>query len=64
MVGLLGVALSGAGPSVVALATGRYDEIGKTVAACFERHKLAPTIRILEAAQDGLTSTQKYISQK
>jgi homoserine kinase len=64
MPGLLGVALSGAGPSVVALATERFDEIGKTVARCFERHGLEPTIQNLEAAQEGLTSTQKYISQK
>ncbi|HXX46535.1 MAG TPA: homoserine kinase [Candidatus Acidoferrales bacterium] len=59
MPGMLGIALSGAGPSVVALATGRYDEIGKAIARCFERHDLAPTIRILEAAQEGLSSTQK-----
>ena len=29
MPGLLGVALSGAGPSVIALATERFDQIGK-----------------------------------
>jgi len=60
MPGLLGIALSGAGPSAVALATGRYDEIGKALARCFEKHGLAPTVRQLEAAQDGLISTQKY----
>jgi homoserine kinase len=64
MPGLLGVALSGAGPSVVALATERIDEIGKTIARCFERHGLSPAIRNLEAAQEGLTSSQKYISQR
>jgi homoserine kinase len=64
MPGLLGVALSGAGPSVLALSTGRYDEIGKAIARCFERHDLSPTIRNLEAAQEGLTSTQKYVAQK
>ncbi len=64
MPGLLGIALSGAGPSAVALATGRFDEIGKAIAHCFEKHNLAPTVRQLEAAQEGLTSTQKYISQK
>jgi len=64
MPGLLGVALSGAGPSVIALATERFDEIGKTVARCFEKHNLAPTVRNLEAAQEGISSTQKYISQK
>lgn len=60
--GLLGIALSGAGPSVVALATERIDEIGKMVAACFERHGLSPTVRNLEAAQEGLLSSQKYRS--
>jgi homoserine kinase len=64
MPGLLGVALSGAGPSVIALATDRFDEIGKAIARCFERHNLAPTIRNPEAAQEGIISTQKYASQK
>ncbi len=59
MPGLLGVALSGAGPSVLALATERYDEIGKAIARCFEKHNLAPTTRILEAAQEGMIATQK-----
>jgi homoserine kinase len=64
MPGLLGIALSGAGPSAIALATARYDEIGKAIAQCFEKHNLAPTVRHLESAQEGLTSTQKYVSQK
>ena len=64
MPALLGIALSGAGPSAVALATGRYDEIGKAIARCFERHHLAPAVRHLEAAQDGVISTQKYGSLK
>ena len=59
MPGVLGIALSGAGPSAIALVTGRYDEVGKAMARCFEKHNLAPTIQILEAAQEGLTSTQK-----
>jgi homoserine kinase len=62
--GLLGISLSGAGPSVVALATERYEEIGKNIARCFERHNLEPTIRNLEAAQEGLTTAQKYVSQR
>jgi hypothetical protein len=49
---------------VVALATERFEEIGKNIARCFERHNLEPTIRNLEAAQEGLTSAQKYVSQK
>lgn len=57
--GVLGIALSGAGPSVVALATARHIEIGKSIARCFEKHSLAPTIQIMEAAQEGLASSQK-----
>ncbi len=64
MPGLLGVALSGAGPSVIALATDRFEEIGKTLASKFERHGVASTVRILEAAQEGLTSTQKWVSTR
>jgi homoserine kinase len=64
MPGLLGVALSGAGPSVIALATDRFEEIGKTIASKFEKHGVASTVRILEAAQEGLTSTQKWVSTR
>ena len=55
MPGLLGVALSGAGPSVVALATAGFDEIGKAIAARFENAGVAATIRFLEVAQDGIS---------
>jgi hypothetical protein len=48
----------------VALATERFDEIGKVIARCFERHDLSPTVRKLEAAQEGIASSQKYISLK
>jgi len=64
MPGLLGVALSGAGPSMIALATDRFEEIGKTIASKFEKHGVASTVRILEAAQEGLTSTQKWVSTR
>jgi homoserine kinase len=60
MPGLLGVALSGAGPSVVGLATERFDEIGKAIARHFERNGLDSKIRIMEAAQDGLVTTEKH----
>jgi homoserine kinase len=59
MPGLLGVALSGAGPSVIALATDRFDEIGKAIAGRFARNDVDATIHILEAAQEGLTASQK-----
>jgi homoserine kinase len=53
--GLLGLALSGAGPSVVALATAGFDEIGRAIAARFERRGISTTIRFLEVAQDGIS---------
>jgi homoserine kinase len=55
MPGLLGLALSGAGPSVIALATAGFDEIGKAIAARFEHAGVAATIRFLEVAQDGIS---------
>ena len=55
MPGLLGVALSGAGPSVIALATARFDEIGRAIAAHFEHSGVTATIRFLEVAQDGIS---------
>jgi homoserine kinase len=64
MPGLLGVALSGAGPSVVALATDRFEEIGKAIATRFDRNGVVSTVRILEAAQEGLTATQKWVSPR
>jgi homoserine kinase len=51
--GLLGIALSGAGPSIVALGEKNEDEIGKRVASCFAAHKIESTIRTLEVDNDG-----------
>jgi homoserine kinase len=62
--GLLGLALSGAGPSVIALATERFEEIGHAVAAHFERHGMDASVRVMEAAQDGLSSSHKWVSPK
>jgi homoserine kinase len=64
MPGLLGVALSGAGPSAIALATDRFDEIGRAIAARFERNGVASAIRVMEAAQEGLSLSQKWVSVK
>jgi homoserine kinase len=59
MPGLLGVALSGAGPSVVALATGGFDEIGKAIVEQFRRNKRAADIRCLTVAEDGFKMKEK-----
>jgi len=62
--GLLGLALSGAGPSVIALATAQYDEVGRTIACHFERNGLTSTIRKLEAAQEGIAVSEKHASRR
>lgn len=51
--GLLGLALSGSGPTVVALATQNFDEIGDRIVGCFRAHKLDSTVRLLEVDHDG-----------
>src|SRR4030095_5321431 len=51
--GLLGIALSGAGPSVVALVDDKDEAIGRNIASCFRAHKIRSTVRILEVDNDG-----------
>ena len=53
--GLLGLALSGAGPSVVAFCDGRgAAEAGEAIAACFREHKVAAEIHRLQVDTQGL----------
>ncbi len=59
MPGLLGIALSGAGASVVALATGKFNDIGKAIAERFRRNKLKAEIRLLAVAEAGLKLKRK-----
>jgi homoserine kinase len=58
MDGLLGVALSGAGPSILALVTDHADKIGSRLANCFSTHKIDSTVRTLEVDNDGLLLLQ------
>jgi homoserine kinase len=53
MPGLLGIALSGAGPSILALATDHTDEIGARIASCFTARKIESTVRTLEVDNEG-----------
>ena len=53
MRGLLGVALSGAGPSIVALVNDNDEEIGARIASCFRTHKIESTVRTLEVVNEG-----------
>ena len=51
--GLLGLALSGAGPSVLALAQDHFEELGIEIAACFHKHGLETTVRVLDVDDSG-----------
>jgi homoserine kinase len=52
--GLIGLALSGSGPSVVALASDNFAEIGEAIAVNFRRHGVEATVRLLEVDNEGL----------
>jgi homoserine kinase len=52
--GLIGVALSGAGSTVVAFADANAGEIGAEICRIFARHGLAAQTRILQADNRGL----------
>ncbi len=64
MPGLLGVALSGAGPTVIALATSHFAQIGKAIAGQFERRGLSSTVRNLAVAQEGIRLNGKPLAKK
>ena len=53
MPGLLGIALSGAGPSIVALIDDNEVEIGARIASCFKARNVESTTRTLEVDNEG-----------
>lgn len=57
--GLLGVALSGAGPSVLALVQNNYDEIGRVLARPFRQQGIETTLRLLEVDDAGLLASAR-----
>ncbi len=64
MPGLLGLALSGAGPSVIALATDHFNEIGKAMVSRFAESGRSATVRKLAVAPDGVRLTTKRATKK
>ena len=56
--GLLGVALSGAGPSILALVERDEERIAAQLASCFSAHKIESTIRILDVDNNGVQLLQ------
>jgi homoserine kinase len=51
--GLLGLALSGAGPSIVALVDDQAAETGERIANCFRARQVESTVRVLEVDNEG-----------
>lgn len=51
--GVLGIALSGAGPSILALVESRADEIGEQISGCFRSHGIRSVVRTLEVDNVG-----------
>ena len=55
--GLLGICLSGAGPTILALATENFDSIANHLIAQFQKEGTKCDWKLLEPAADGLTVT-------
>ncbi|KAL2013485.1 hypothetical protein VTN00DRAFT_1010 [Thermoascus crustaceus] len=53
--GLLGICLSGAGPTILALATDHFEEIANRIIARFESQKIVCQWKLLEPAEEGTT---------
>ncbi|HEX7335292.1 MAG TPA: homoserine kinase [Pyrinomonadaceae bacterium] len=53
MQGLLGLALSGAGPSIVALVDDNEEAIGARIASCFQARGIESTVRLLDVDNEG-----------
>jgi homoserine kinase len=56
MPGLIGLALSGAGPSVLAILEDHSESISEAIANCFKQHGIRTSIRRLEVDTDGCRS--------
>lgn len=53
--GLLGICLSGAGPTILALATDRFEEIATRIIGQFSAKNISCQWKLLEPAQAGTT---------
>jgi homoserine kinase len=51
--GLLGICLSGAGPTILALASGHFDEIASRIVDTFKEHNITCRWMVLEPAEEG-----------
>ncbi|KAK4501269.1 hypothetical protein PRZ48_007076 [Zasmidium cellare] len=57
--GLLGICLSGAGPTILALATLNFEQIADHLVQQFKKENISCEWKLLEPAYDGLTVSQE-----
>jgi homoserine kinase len=60
--GLLGICLSGAGPTILALATDNFDSIANHLLAEFQKESIVCDWKLLQPAEDGTTVTRPAAS--
>jgi homoserine kinase len=53
--GLLGICLSGAGPTILALATENFEAISSVIIGRFRKEGISCEWKVLEPAEDGAT---------
>jgi len=53
--GLCGICLSGAGPTILALATANFDDIAQAILEMFKQHNVVCDWKLLEPAVEGAT---------
>lgn len=53
--GLCGICLSGAGPTILALATDNFETIANAIMEIFELNGIKSIWRLLEPAEKGMT---------
>ncbi|KAF2668914.1 phosphoribosylformylglycinamidine cyclo-ligase-like protein [Microthyrium microscopicum] len=56
--GLLGICLSGAGPTILALATHNFETIAETILSHFSQENIKCEWKLLQPAEDGMTVTR------
>lgn len=56
--GLLGICLSGAGPTILALATENFEAIAEVIMSEFAKEGIKCEYKVLEPAEDGATVQQ------
>ena len=56
--GLLGICLSGAGPTILALATTNFEEIAERIIERFKRQNISCRWMLLEPAEEGAVVTR------